>query len=41
MGVVPGLGQHTDAILADMGLSADDIAGLRERGAIGPTYSTS
>jgi crotonobetainyl-CoA:carnitine CoA-transferase CaiB-like acyl-CoA transferase len=38
MGAVPGLGQHTDAILTDMGLSAAQIAALREQGAIGPAY---
>lgn len=39
MGAVPGLGQHTDAILGGLGLSDDDIAALREQGAIGPAYS--
>ncbi|KUI26710.1 CaiB/BaiF CoA-transferase family protein [Mycobacterium sp. GA-2829] len=39
MGAVPGLGQHTDAILGGLGLSADEIAALREQGAIGPAYS--
>jgi itaconate CoA-transferase len=38
MGAVPGLGQHTDAVLAELGLDDDDIARLRERGAIGPDY---
>jgi crotonobetainyl-CoA:carnitine CoA-transferase CaiB-like acyl-CoA transferase len=38
MGAVPGLGQHTDAILTDMGLSAAQIDALREQGAIGPAY---
>ncbi|AKS33234.1 CaiB/BaiF CoA transferase family protein [Mycolicibacterium goodii] len=37
MGAVPGLGEHTDHILRDIGLSAEDIAALREQGAIGPT----
>jgi crotonobetainyl-CoA:carnitine CoA-transferase CaiB-like acyl-CoA transferase len=36
MGAVPGLGEHTDHILSDIGLSAEDIASLREQGAIGP-----
>lgn len=36
MGAVPGLGEHTDHILSDIGLSAGDIAALREQGAIGP-----
>jgi itaconate CoA-transferase len=40
MGAVPGLGQHTDAILGGLGLSGDDIAALREQGAIGPAYSS-
>jgi CoA:oxalate CoA-transferase len=30
----PGLGQHTDAILRDLGYSPDHIAALRQRGAI-------
>ena len=34
MGAVPGLGQHTDAILTEMGLSTAQIASLREQGAI-------
>lgn len=38
MGAVPGLGEHTDSVLAELGYSADDIAGLRERGAIGAAY---
>jgi len=38
MGAVPGLGQHTDAVLAELGYDRDDIAGLREQGAIGPAY---
>jgi itaconate CoA-transferase len=39
MGAVPGLGQHTDAVLAGLGLGADEIAGLREHGVIGPAVS--
>jgi itaconate CoA-transferase len=35
---VPGLGQHTDVILAELGLGQDEIAELREQGAIGPEY---
>jgi itaconate CoA-transferase len=38
MGAVPGLGEHTDAILGELGMSADEIAQLREQGAIGPAY---
>jgi len=34
MDCVPALGQHTDAILASLGLSADAIAGLRQARAI-------
>ncbi len=41
MGAVPGLGEHTDVILSGLGLSAEQIAGLREQGAIGPAYSRS
>ncbi|WIM86065.1 CaiB/BaiF CoA-transferase family protein [Candidatus Mycobacterium wuenschmannii] len=37
MGAVPGLGQHTDAVLTEFGIA--DIDGLREQGAIGPAYS--
>ena len=39
MGAVPGLGQHTDAVLRDVGYSAEEIAGLRADGAIGPEYA--
>ena len=38
MGAVPGLGQHTDSVLAELGIASDEIAGLRGRGAIGPAY---
>ena len=34
MDAVPGLGQHTDAILGELGWSAADIAALRAAGAI-------
>lgn len=35
MAPVPGLGEHTDAVLADFGLRRDEIDRLREQGAIG------
>jgi itaconate CoA-transferase len=38
MGAVPGLGQHTDSVLAELGIAADEIVGLRGQGAIGPAY---
>ncbi|MEB3049211.1 CaiB/BaiF CoA-transferase family protein [Mycolicibacter sp. MYC123] len=34
MGAVPGLGQHTDAVLGELGLTDAEIAGLRDSGAI-------
>jgi crotonobetainyl-CoA:carnitine CoA-transferase CaiB-like acyl-CoA transferase len=39
MGAVPGLGEHTDAVLAELGFSADQVARLRDEGAIGPKYT--
>jgi crotonobetainyl-CoA:carnitine CoA-transferase CaiB-like acyl-CoA transferase len=39
MGAIPGLGEHTDAVLAELGLDKDEIAALREQGAVGPAYS--
>jgi itaconate CoA-transferase len=36
MAPVPGLGEHTDAILADFGVRPDEIDRLRAQGAIGP-----
>lgn len=39
MGAVPGLGQHTDTVLRDLGCSPGDIAALRAEGAIGPEYA--
>lgn len=38
MGVVPGLGEHTDSVLAEFGYCAAEIAALREQGAIGSVY---
>ncbi|ORV50003.1 CoA-transferase [Mycolicibacter engbaekii] len=35
MGAVPGLGEHTDAVLGELGLTGADIAALRRQGAIG------
>ncbi len=34
MDAVPTIGQHTDAILSELGVDADEIANLREQGAI-------
>ncbi|TGD87960.1 CoA transferase [Mycolicibacterium sp. CH28] len=34
MGPVPGLGEHTDAVLGELGLSGNEIHQLRARGAI-------
>ena len=34
MDAVPGLGQHTEAILRELGWSGDAIARLREQGAV-------
>ena len=34
MGPVPGLGEHTDAVLAELGLSDNDIGGLRDKGVV-------
>ncbi|HTM83814.1 MAG TPA: CaiB/BaiF CoA-transferase family protein [Mycobacterium sp.] len=34
MGAVPGLGEHTDAVLGELGFADAEIAGLRESGAI-------
>jgi crotonobetainyl-CoA:carnitine CoA-transferase CaiB-like acyl-CoA transferase len=38
MTAVPGLGEHTDAVLGELGFTADEIARLRDEGAIGPAY---
>jgi itaconate CoA-transferase len=38
MGAVPGLGQHTDCVLAELGIAEGEIAALREQGVIGPAY---
>lgn len=39
MGPVPGLGEHTDAILAELGFSAHEVSALRGDGAIGPEFA--
>jgi itaconate CoA-transferase len=36
MGPVPALGEHTDAVLAELGATSSEIAQLRATGAIGP-----
>jgi itaconate CoA-transferase len=38
MGAVPGLGEHTDNVLGELGLSATELATLRADGVIGPAY---
>ncbi|WP_413253336.1 CoA transferase [Streptomyces violaceus] len=37
MGGIPALGQHTDALLTELGVTEDDIAVLRAQGAAAPT----
>jgi crotonobetainyl-CoA:carnitine CoA-transferase CaiB-like acyl-CoA transferase len=39
MGAVPGLGEHTDSVLAEFGLTAAEISRLRADGVIGPAFS--
>ena len=34
LGIAPGLGEHNEAVLGGLGYSAEDIAGLAERGVI-------
>ncbi|MBC7302646.1 MAG: CoA transferase [Nocardia sp.] len=36
MGAVPGLGEHTDSVLAELGNAEPELTRLRELGAIGP-----
>ncbi|MFI6361244.1 CaiB/BaiF CoA transferase family protein [Nocardia sp. NPDC050630] len=38
MGAVPGLGEHTDAVLSEIGCESAEIDELRAAGAIGPAY---
>ncbi|KAA0120049.1 CaiB/BaiF CoA-transferase family protein [Mycolicibacterium sp. P9-22] len=39
MAAVPGLGEHTDDVLTQLGYSAEELAALRGDGAIGPVYT--
>ncbi|MFD0364682.1 CaiB/BaiF CoA transferase family protein [Nocardia sp. GCM10030253] len=39
MNAVPGLGQHTDAVLTEWGCSPAELDELRAKGAIGPAYA--
>ncbi|WP_102142090.1 CaiB/BaiF CoA transferase family protein [Mycobacterium hubeiense] len=39
MGAVPGLGEHTETVLTEIGLTEDEIAVLRGRGVVGPAES--
>ncbi|TDB95187.1 CaiB/BaiF CoA-transferase family protein [Actinomadura sp. 7K534] len=41
MGAVPSLGEHTDSVLAGVGLSSAEIAELRAQGVIGPIRNES
>lgn len=41
MGAIPALGQHTDSVLTDLGLTGEDIARLRGDGAFGPVAARS
>lgn len=36
MGAIPDLGEHTDAVLTELGVTAEELARLRAEGAIGP-----
>ncbi len=38
MGAVPGLGEHTDAVLTELGVGTGELARLRADGVIGPAY---
>lgn len=35
MGAIPGLGEHTDSVLTELGVTAEELAELRAAGAIG------
>ncbi|PQE00182.1 formyl-CoA transferase [Mycobacterium sp. EPG1] len=38
MGAIPGLGEHTDTVLTELGITTEELARLRADGAIGPAY---
>ncbi|WP_396883230.1 CaiB/BaiF CoA transferase family protein [Mycobacterium sp. SMC-4] len=38
MGAIPGLGEHTDSVLNELGVTAAELAQLRADGVIGPAY---
>ena len=40
VGAIPQLGEHTEAVLAELDFSRDDIAQMRQAGAIGVHAST-
>ncbi|MGU3501132.1 CaiB/BaiF CoA transferase family protein [Mycobacterium sp. C31M] len=40
MGAVPGLGEHTDKVLGELGFDDAAVADLRAGGAIGPEYAS-
>ena len=40
MGAVPALGQQTDAVLAELGLTPEELAGLRAAAVTGPPPET-
>jgi len=40
MGPVPGLGQHTDAVLTEFGCTADEVEKLRAASIVGGPAST-
>lgn len=39
MGAVPGLGEHTDTVLAELGVTPEELARLRVDGTIGPAFN--
>lgn len=38
MGSIPGLGEHTDTVLGEIGVDRDELATLRAQGAVGRAY---